>query len=136
MESESTHSGVGRQVGNYCLLRLLGRGGFADVYLGEHIYLKTQAAIKILRVRIFDVGMENVLNEARTIARLEHPNIIRILECGVKDDHLFLVMNYAPRGTLRQHYPQGSRLPPSHILSYVHQVASALQYAHDQKLIH
>jgi serine/threonine protein kinase len=136
MVSESSEEFIGQQVGNYSLLRLLGRGGFADVYLGEHIYLKTQAAIKILRMRTSEGGIEDVLNEARTIARLEHPNIIRVLECAVKDDHLFLVMNYAPRGTLRQHYPQGSRLPPGQILSYVQQVSSALQYAHDQKLIH
>ena len=41
---------VGQQLGNYRLLRLLGQGGFADVYLGEHMYLRTQAAIKVLQI--------------------------------------------------------------------------------------
>lgn len=127
---------VGQQVGNYRLIELLGRGGFADVYLGEHIYLKTQAAIKVLRVQLSEAVMEDFLNEARTIARMEHPHIVRVFECGLTDHMPFLVMNYAPNGSLRQWYPRGSRLTLEQTLCYVQQVASALQYAHQQKLIH
>ena len=70
----------GQQLGNYRLMRLLGRGGFADVYLGEHIYLTTQAAIKVLQLQLGSDERDNFLNEARTIAHLVHPNIIRILD--------------------------------------------------------
>ena len=45
---------VGQKLGNYRLIKLLGRGGFADVYLGEHIYLQTPAAIKVLQMRLTD----------------------------------------------------------------------------------
>ncbi|HEY6410632.1 MAG TPA: serine/threonine-protein kinase, partial [Ktedonobacteraceae bacterium] len=125
-----------RQLGNYRLIGLLGKGGFADVYLGEHIYLKTQAAIKILHAHITHDNLESFITEAQTIGRLRHPNIIRVLDFGVQNNMPFLVMDYAPRGTLRQRHPRGSRLPLTTILPYVKQVAEALQYAHQEKLIH
>jgi WD40 repeat protein len=127
---------VGQQLANYRLIRLLGQGGFADVYLGEHVYLNTQAAIKVLQVRLTDDDKRSFLEEARTIAHLKHPSIVRILEYDVVDDIPFLVMEYAPHGTLRQCYPKGTVLPPASVVPYVRQVAAALQYAHDQKLIH
>jgi len=61
---------------------------------------------------------------------------VRVLEYGVEHETPFLVMNYAPGGTLRQLHPKGTRLPPATIVSYVEQVAEALQYAHDQKIVH
>jgi len=127
---------VGQQLGNYHLIRLLGHGGFAVVYLGEHIHLNTLAAIKVLDTRLTSDEIAQFRNEARTIARLEHPHIVRVLDFGVEDSVPFLVMGYAPNGTLRQHYQRGTRLSPGEVLPYVKQVASALQYAHDQKLIH
>jgi serine/threonine protein kinase len=118
-------------------MQLLGQGGFADVYLGEHIYLKTQAAIKLLRVQLSDENIDDFMNEARMIAQLEHPNIVRVFECGITDDCTpFLVMTYAPNGSLRQRHPKGSCLLPTQIIPYVQQVAEALHYAHQHKLIH
>ncbi|GAC1669671.1 MAG: hypothetical protein PVS3B1_08430 [Ktedonobacteraceae bacterium] len=127
---------VGRQLGNYRLLHLIGHGGYADVYLGEHTYLKTRAAIKILHTQITDEDIENFRTEALTIAHLTHPHIIRVFDFNVVDKTPFLVMDYAPNGTLRQRHPKGSRLEPGTFLPYVMDIASALQYAHDQKLIH
>jgi serine/threonine protein kinase len=127
---------IGRQFGNYQLTRLLGEGAFAQVYLGEHIYLNTQAAIKILSTQSEDESMDRFREEARNIARLIHPNIVRVLEFGVESNTPFLVMDYAPNGTLRQHHPPGTVLPLPTIVSYIKQVAEALQYAHDEKLIH
>lgn len=128
---------VGQQLGNYRITQLLGRGGFADVYLGEHVYLKTPAAIKVLQTRLSgEDDMESFLKEARIIAGLTHPNIVRVLDFGVDNETPFLVMDYAPKGTLRQRHPRGSQLPLSTILPYVKQVADALQYAHEEKFIH
>jgi len=124
------------RLGNYRLVRLLGHGGFANVYLGEHIHLNTHAAIKLLHTSLTDDERAKFLEEARTIALLEHPHIVRVLEYGVEHETPFLVMNYAPGGTLRQLHPKGTRLPPATIVSYVEQVAEALQYAHDQKIVH
>ncbi|MGZ3628821.1 MAG: protein kinase domain-containing protein [Ktedonobacteraceae bacterium] len=129
---------VGQQLGNYHLKRLLGQGGFANVYLGEHEYLKTQAAIKVLLARLASSEQDNFLNEARTIAALDHQHIVRVLEFGIEaqDNIPFLVTTYAPHGTLRDRHPKGSRLPLASILPYVRQAAAALQYAHEQKVIH
>src|SRR5438045_3666017 len=102
---------IGQQIGNYRMLRPLGRGGFAEVYLGEHIYLQTQVAIKILQMRLASEDMKGFLNEARTIAHLTHRHIVRVMDFGVDGDIPFLVMDYAPQGNLRQHYPKGTRLP-------------------------
>lgn len=127
---------AGQQLGNYRLIRLLGQGGFAEVYLGEHIYLDTQAAIKVLRTRLTDEEVEHFRTEARTIARLVHPHIIRVLDFGVDGSTPFLVMDYAPNGTLRKQHPVGVPLPLSTVVSYVNQIAAALQHAHDQRVIH
>src|SRR6266576_2183411 len=127
---------VGQQLGNYRLSRLIGHGGFAEVYLGEHIHLNTQAAIKVLQIRLTGSHLEQFRNEARTIASLVHPNIVRVLDFGVEDDIPYLVMDYAPNGTLRQLHPRGTALALQNIVPYVKQVALALQYAHDRKLIH
>jgi serine/threonine protein kinase len=127
---------IDQQFGNYRLIRLIGQGGFADVYLGQHIHLNTQAAIKVLQMRVIGSNTEQFRNEARTIASLLHPNIIRVLDFGIEDGIPFLVMDYAPNGTLRQHSPKGVPLPPATFLPYVKQIASALQYAHDRKFIH
>ena len=129
---------VGQQLGNYRLLQLLGHGGFADVYLGEHIHLHTQAAIKVLQLRLVESNVQSFLNEARTIAHLVHPYIIRVLDFGVQDGIPFLVMDYAPKGTFRQRFlnKHGRPLPAAPLFPYIKQVATALQYAHDKKLIH
>ncbi len=127
---------VGQRLGNYRLVRKIGQGGFAEVYLGQHIYLDTFAAIKVLHARLESDDVEYFLTEARTVARLLHPNIVRVLEFNVEDTTPFLVVDYAPNGTLRKRHARGIPLPPTTIVSYTRQVASALEYAHEQKVIH
>jgi len=89
---------VGQQPGNFQLLHLIGHGSFADVYLGEHLHLNTQAAIKVLHTRLTDEESEKLRSEARLMARLAHPHIIRVLEFGVEDSTPFLIMDYASQG--------------------------------------
>jgi len=129
-------SRIGEQLGHYQLVRLLGTGGFAEVYLGEHVHLHTQVAVKLLHTQIADHDRENFKHEAQTIARLLHPHIVRVLDFGVEGNTPYLVIDYAPNGTLRHHHPRGTPLPLTTIVSYTKQVAEALQYAHDQRLIH
>ncbi len=127
---------VGQQLGNYRLLRLLGKGAFADVYLGEHLYLHTSVAIKILRTRVDEFTLSNFITEARLASHLLHPHIIRVLDFGLQVDVPFLVMDYAPFGNLRQQHPRGTVVPLPIVVSYVKALASGLQYAHEQHLIH
>ncbi len=127
---------VGQQLGNYRLLRLLRQEGTTALYLGGHIFLDRQAAIKVLPEQLSPQELESFLAETRTIARMKHPNILRILEFGVKGKTPFLVTDYTPDGSLRQRHPEGTIVPPGAIMSYTRQVAAALQYIHDQGLVY
>ena len=64
---------VGQLLGNYRLIQLLGRGNFSEVYLGTHLHLNTQAAIKVLHGQLENHDRADFLTEARTIAHLRHP---------------------------------------------------------------
>jgi serine/threonine protein kinase len=128
---------VGQQLGKYHLTRLLGQGGFAEVYLAVHVHLGTEAAIKVLHTQLVTPGeMEKFRQEAQTIAKLAHPNIVRVLDFDVENGVPYLVMDHAPNGSMRQRQSPGTRLTSQDVLPYLTQVADALQYAHDQKLVH
>lgn len=136
-ESRNFTDRVGQQVGDYRLLRLLGGGGFGQVYMAEHVRNHSQVAVKILQARLTrSEDLKAFINEARTF-RLKHPHIVPLLDFGVADNDVpYLVMEYAPRGTLRERHPVGTQVSLPTVVSYVNQVASALQYAHDLYLIH
>jgi serine/threonine protein kinase/streptogramin lyase len=128
---------VDQQLGNYRLARLLGKGGFAEVYLGVHIHLGTEAAIKVLSTQLATAGeVEKFRQEARTLATLVHPNIIRVFDFDVVDSSPYLVMDYAPNGSLRQRFPQNTPLAPATFLPYLQHIAEALDYAHAHRFVH
>ncbi len=92
---------TGQQFGKYRLVRPLGMGGFASVYLGQHTLLTSQqAAIKILHLQ--QVNVQEFRNEADTTAKLLHPHIIRLLDFDVQNGMPFLVLDYASQGSLRR----------------------------------
>jgi serine/threonine protein kinase len=132
---------VGQQLGNYRLSRAIGSGGYATVYLGDHIILKTQAALKVVKeLELTEKQREQFLAEARLIAKLSHRHIIRVLECGVEiavDGSIpYIVMSYASAGNVRKKYPHGTQVPFNVVISYVNQIAEALDYAHRQNIVH
>ncbi len=126
---------IEQNIGRYSLVRLLGQGNFADVYLGVDSSLQ-QVAVKVLLTEMTRSQVEQFLAQAEIVARLDHPHIVRVMEYGVEDNYPFLVMQYAPHGSLRRRHPHGTRLPITTIVSYVKQIAEALQYIHDRNLIH
>ena len=127
---------VGQHLGHYRLVRLLGQGGFAEVYLGEHLHLKTLAAVKVLHTRLTQEDVQQFQHEAQTIAHLLHPHIIRVLDFGVEQGFPYLVMDYAPNGTLRRHYPRGTQVPLPTAVLLTRQIAEALHYAHERRIVH
>jgi serine/threonine protein kinase len=140
MTSPTPHEGhpnrQGQRLGNYQLERLLGRGGFAEVYLARHLRLQRAVALKVLHASLSSEDVNTFQREAQTIASLEHPHIVRIYDFDVQEQTAFLVMEYLPQGTLRQRYPRGQRLGLETVVSLCSQVAEALEYAHQQRIIH
>ncbi|HEY1350990.1 MAG TPA: serine/threonine-protein kinase [Ktedonobacteraceae bacterium] len=127
---------IGHTFGQYHLTALLGSGGFADVYLGEHMRLGMQAAVKLLHAQLADSEVAHFQEEARIIAELIHPHIIRVLDFDVQNHIPFLVLDYAPNGSLRQRHQKGEQVPQDLVVSYLTQIADALHYAHRSKRIH
>jgi len=125
----------GQQFGRYRLVSRLGFGGFASVYLGQHILLDSQqAAIKILHLT--EVDSDTFRQEANTTATLAHPHIVRLLDFDIQQDIPYLILDYAPGGSLLKRHPKRTNLPIATIVQYVKDIATALQYAHDKNIIH
>jgi WD40 repeat protein len=124
------------QYGQYRLIQHIGSGSIANVYLAEHSADGTRAAVKVLQADLSDEEADAFLEQARRLAGLQHPRIVRVLAYGFAGTIPYLVMDYAPRGSLRQQYPRGSRLPLSTVVTYVQQIADALHYVHERQIIH
>lgn len=125
----------GQPLGEYLLIRWLGRGQFGEVYLAEHRHNHSPCAIKILSATLEESSLADFLTEARAF-RLEHPNIVRIRDFGIEHQRLYLVMDYTPNGTLRQRHPKKTILPWEDIVPYIKQMAEGLQCMHDKGLVH
>jgi serine/threonine protein kinase len=123
-------------VGSYRLTKHLGSGAFADIYLGEHCYLRTRAAVKILRQRLTREERKGFLKEAQIAAKLVHPLVVRVLDFNVERGIPYLVMDYAAYGSVRDHHPIGEPLEREDILAYANDIAEALEYIHGQQYIH
>src|SRR5579884_864661 len=100
-----------RQLGSYRLLRLLGEGQFTEVYLGEHLPSAMQVAVKVLTLQMSAEELAEFLIQARGLAQLQHPHIVPALDFGAAEGIAYVVMAYAPHGTLYQRHPRGTTLP-------------------------
>jgi eukaryotic-like serine/threonine-protein kinase len=130
----SSGNHVGEVLGEYRLNHQMGRGEFADVYFGEHVRRGNEVVVKVLTTRLTGEDELNFLSDARAVARLVHPHILRLLDFGVEAGIPYLVMDYAPKGCLR--YPKGEHVSTEVVVSYAKQIAEALQYAHGKQVIH
>ncbi len=124
------------EIPGYRVLRALGSGGMSTIYLGEQRSLRRQVAIKVMLPEALtdETSRKRFENEARTIARLEHPHIVGIHEVGRTRDGLpFYVMPYLARGHLGQRDLTGDH---ARIRATLHALLSALAYAHARGVIH
>ncbi|OQY90406.1 MAG: hypothetical protein B6D38_03695 [Anaerolineae bacterium UTCFX1] len=131
---------VGRTIGRYHILEQLGEGGMAVVYKALDMRLQRQVAIKvILPQRQFSPNsLKRFEREARALAQLSHPNIVKILDYGEQDNQPYLVMEYLSGGTLKQHMERqnGKALEWRAAAKLLIPIASALAAAHQQNIIH
>jgi serine/threonine protein kinase/DNA polymerase III delta prime subunit len=134
--SSSLTNRVGQQFGNYRLVKLLGRGGCAEVYLGKHRHLNSYAALKALNATIDPGNERQFLAEAQALVDLRHPHIVHLRDFCIEDGTPVLIMDYALKGSLRQYHPDGTQMPLTTVVNFVEQIASALQYAHNHQIVH
>jgi hypothetical protein len=119
------------------ILDVIGAGGMGVVYRARHRRLERLVALKILpRDLAKDARFsERFAREAKTLARLDHPRIVRVHDFGESGGLYFLVLEYVDGANLRQVMAAG-RLRPAEALAIVPQICEALQYAHDQGVVH
>jgi serine/threonine protein kinase len=122
----------------YKILKKIGVGGFAEVYLGEHTQLGRKVAIKILRHGFAgeDEMIERFRRESKSAAKLSHPNIIDIYDVGENEGIYYFVMKYVEGETLGKKMQRDRKVAPNEAVFIIKQVADALAYAHDHDVIH
>src|SRR5579862_704817 len=130
---------IGQQFGNYRVLSLLGEGGMGAVYLAEHPGIGRRVAVKVLHKQFSgdEQLLGRLLNEARAANAIRHPNIIEILDSGMREDGVpYLVMELLEGESLGQRIRRVGRLPIADALSFTLQTASALGAAHKKGIVH
>jgi eukaryotic-like serine/threonine-protein kinase len=124
-------------VDRYSLEREIGRGGMGTVYLARDLALERPVAIKALRAFAGkDESRERFLREARTVAKLQHPNIVPVYSVEQVDEWIIIVMAYIDGGTLGERVREHSVLPPQETARIIRDVALALAYAHRRGVVH
>jgi hypothetical protein len=125
-------------VGRYTVLRELARGGMGVVYLAWDPHLRVQRAVKLLlgEPQTSQEAVERFLREARLLARLQHPNIITVLEAGFDGPYPYLVLPFVEGGSLEQRLRQRGRLDPREAAELLDRVARAIDFAHGEKVVH
>jgi serine/threonine protein kinase len=124
------------RLGNYELRRRLGEGGMAQVYLARDVRLGRDVAVKVLDRKLADRPgfRERFMREARVAAALDHPNIVPLFDFGDAES-LYLVMPFVSGGSLQDLLPRAP-LPIGEVVTYGSQIADALEYAHQRKVVH
>lgn len=121
----------------YEVVRLLGRGGMGAVYLAREPFLERDVAVKVLPGdAAAGDARERFLREARTAARLSHPNIVPLYTFGQAEDLLYYVMGYVDGDSLEGRLKREGRLPPDEVRRIVSELADALHYAHELGVVH
>ncbi|QDU95490.1 serine/threonine-protein kinase [Lignipirellula cremea] len=128
----------GRRIGDYQLLRRLGRGGMADVYLAEQVSLARKVALKVLRHSLSTDAtyVHRFAKEARAAANLIHPGIVQIYEVGCIDGVHFIAQEYVPGLNLGELLKRRGPLAASQAVSILRQVGAALHRAAEQGVVH
>jgi tRNA A-37 threonylcarbamoyl transferase component Bud32 len=126
------------RIRGYCCLRRIAVGGSSSVFLAEHAKTGEKRVLKIFR-QVPDVvegstTFDRFLREYELVAHLDHPNIVRIYDIGVADDHLFLAMEYFAGGDLRARMKRP--MPWQEALRYLRQMAAALGALHTVGVLH
>ena len=124
--------------GKYVVLAPLGVGGMGQVFLTEHVVMRRRSAVKILPARLMadPAAVERFNREARAIAALDHPNIVRAYDIDTTNDLHFLVMEYVDGVSLQELVKRNGPVEPAAAANYIAQAALGLQHAHEAGWVH
>ncbi len=124
--------------GRYEILKSVGFGGMAEVYLAKDVLLDRKIAVKVLRKKFLDnkAQLEQFKREARSAARLIHPSIVTIYDVCDQGDISYILMEYVEGVSLKTFEEQNGRMDPGLAVALAAQLASALDHAHNHNIIH
>lgn len=127
------------KIGRYEIIKIIGWGGFATVYLGRDPYIKRPVALKISEIKKDEVEMsalENLFQEAIAAGALIHPNIVTIFDVGIEDQFCYIAMEYVEGSSLLDHSSHENLLPLADVLDIMIKVCHGLDFAHQRGIIH
>jgi serine/threonine protein kinase len=137
---------AGRTIGDYLIVAVLGVGGFGKVYLALQLPILMPAALKLMHVDLSDPHMHQTkltkfTGEAAALARLSHPNIVRLLKYGIHDDAPYIVMEFVEgartlKGHLAEFVGEGREMVPSEMRDILRQTLDGLASAHARHIVH
>ena len=136
---------IGQRIEEYLVVDLVGAGGFGRVYLAYQLPIGLKGALKVMDLRddpsLAEQLVKKFEGEAAALARLTHPNIVRLLRYGIHDGLPFLVMEYVEDGqpmhaVIAAAVDHGERLPPAVVRHVLRQLLNALEAAHDRGIVH
>ncbi|XP_038823087.1 MAP/microtubule affinity-regulating kinase 3-like isoform X10 [Salvelinus namaycush] len=133
------NSGADEQphVGNYRLLKTIGKGNFAKVKLARHILTGREVAIKIIdKTQLNPNSLQKLFREVRIMKILNHPNIVKLFEVIETERTLYLVMEYASRGEVFDYLVAHGRMKEKEARAKFRQIVSAVQYCHQKHIVH
>jgi eukaryotic-like serine/threonine-protein kinase len=124
--------------GRYRIIKLIGGGGMANVYLAHDVILDREVAIKMLRIDFANEEefIKRFQREAQSATSLAHPNIVSIYDVGEEDDLYYIVMEYVHGMTLKQYIQQHSPVPVDKAIDIMKQLTLAMSHAHQNHIVH
>ncbi|XP_041035212.1 MAP/microtubule affinity-regulating kinase 4 isoform X6 [Carcharodon carcharias] len=124
-------------IGNYRLLRTIGKGNFAKVKLARHILTSREVAIKIIdKTQLNPTSLQKLFREVRIMKCLNHPNIVKLFEVIETEKTLYLVMEYASGGEVFDYLVSHGRMKEKEARAKFRQIISAVQYCHQRNIVH
>ncbi|KAM9014220.1 MAP/microtubule affinity-regulating kinase 3 isoform 17-T17 [Guaruba guarouba] len=124
-------------IGNYRLLKTIGKGNFAKVKLARHILTGREVAIKIIdKTQLNPTSLQKLFREVRIMKILNHPNIVKLFEVIETDKTLYLIMEYASGGEVFDYLVAHGRMKEKEARAKFRQIVSAVQYCHQKHIVH
>ncbi|MGX6962706.1 Stk1 family PASTA domain-containing Ser/Thr kinase [Vagococcus xieshaowenii] len=130
---------IGNKInGRYRIIRSIGSGGMANVYLAYDLILDREVAVKVLRFDFLDdeTAIRRFRREALAASELVHPNIVGIYDVGEEDNRQYLIMEYVKGTDLKKYIKENHPLSKERVIAIMQQVLSAIGLAHEHRIIH